>query len=78
MAKHARRTPIPKKWIIGSAVSAGAVLLIVFTILLVQNGLLQTLAGVFSRPESSESSSEISDVSNGGDASSEPEPEPEP
>lgn len=80
MAKHARHKPIPKKWIIGSAVSAGAVLLIVFVVLLVQNGLLQTLAGVFSHPSSSSESSEvISDVSSGGDdADPEPEPEPEP
>ena len=79
MAKHARHKPIPKKWIIGSAVSAGAVLLIVFVVLLVQNGLLQTLAGVFSHPSSSESSEVISDVSSGGDDDDpEPEPEPEP
>ena len=44
MAKHARHKPIPKKWIIGSAVSAGAVLLIVFVVLLVQNGLLPVFA----------------------------------
>lgn len=50
MAKHARRAPVPKKLLIGSAISAGAVLIIVLAVLLLHNGLLETLAGVFGPP----------------------------
>ena len=80
MAKHARRAPVPKKLLIGSAISAGAVLVVVLAILLLHNGLLETLAGVFSRPATSDISSlpDASTPTSGEPTEPELEPEPEP
>ncbi len=80
MAKHARHAPFPKKWIIGSAVSAGTVLIVVLAVLLVHNGVLETLMGVFHRPATSDISEEPASSGTVGEdpVSAEPEPEPDP
>ncbi len=78
MAKHARRAPVPKKLLIGSAISAGAVLIIVLAVLLLHNGLLETLAGVFGPPAASDVSAPPDPSSPLSEEPAPPEPEPEP
>ena len=87
MARHAKKKQLPVRWIVTSIVSVAAVGLVIVGILLVNNGVLDALAGIFtasssngsSTPESSGVSSapsapDSSDPSS--DSSSEPEPPP--
>ena len=79
MANHAKKKKIPKKWIIGSAVSVGVVGVVIASILLIQNGLLETVSGLFHRtPVSDAAPSEPETPSTEAPSSSEEEPEPLP
>lgn len=59
MANHAKKKPIPKKALIGSAVSAGVVGLVLVSLLLIQNGLLETISGHFTKIRSSDAAGSV-------------------
>ena len=47
MARHAKKKQLPVRWIVTSIVSVAAVGLVIVGILLVNNGVLDALAGIF-------------------------------
>lgn len=49
MARHAKKKQLPVRWIVTSIVSVAAVGLVIVGILLVNNGVLDALAGHFYR-----------------------------
>ena len=77
--RHAEKKPIPVKWIVVSIVSAVVVLLVVTAILLIQNGLLDTIAGVLDASSEQSSQAESTGPSSGQEESSQTDPtQPQP
>ena len=86
MARHAKKKQLPVRWIVTSIVSVAAVGLVIVGILLVNNGVLDALAGIFTASSNGSSTPESSGVSSApsapdssdppSDSSSEPEPPP--
>ena len=79
MANHAKKRKISKKWIVISVVSTGIVGVVIASILLIQNGLLETISGMFLHAPGSEITfSDPTALPNGSDSESSSDGEPEP